>query len=180
RVGGGRSAGDRLHRKGIARRSAGRAGRVLSHSLPGSFVSERARFAAGRAFSHGAERTAHHLVRLVGRYRRWRLRHRRGARGHAHLFDHVEIPARFFHSLWRPHLCRLSAARGAKLPNGEVWRNIVTEEKSKIAQTLADFRGNYKYNLLDKNVLAFNAEVPLFAQWDDHEVTNDWCPGEAL
>src|SRR5215467_3945721 len=67
-----------------------------------------------------------------------------------------------------------------KLPNGEVWRNIVTEEKSKIAQTLADFRGNYKYNLLDKNVLAFNAEVPLFAQWDDHEVTNDWCPGEAL
>src|SRR5262249_43944101 len=40
--------------------------------------------------------------------------------------------------------------------------------------------GNYKYNLLDKNVLAFNAEVPLFAQWDDHEVTNDWCPGEAL
>src|SRR5215467_13786364 len=67
-----------------------------------------------------------------------------------------------------------------KLPNGEMWRNIVTEEKSKIAQTLADFRGNYKYNLLDKNVLAFNAEVPLFAQWDDHEVTNDWCPGEAL
>src|SRR5262244_1007016 len=63
-----------------------------------------------------------------------------------------------------------------KLPNGEVWRNLVTEEKSKIAQTLADFRGNYKYNLLDKNVLAFNAEVPLFAQWDDHEVTNDWWP----
>src|SRR6516164_720710 len=25
-----------------------------------------------------------------------------------------------------------------------------------------------------------NAEVPLFAQWDDHEVSNDWCPGEAL
>ena len=20
----------------------------------------------------------------------------------------------------------------------------------------------------------------MFAQWDDHEVTNDWCPGEAL
>jgi len=74
--------------------------------------------------------------------------------------------------------CPLHAER--KLPNGEVWRNIVTEDKSKIAQTLAEFRGNYKYNLLDKNVLAFNAEVPLFAQWDDHEVTNDWCPGEAL
>ena len=74
--------------------------------------------------------------------------------------------------------CPLHTER--KLPNGEVWRNIVTEDKSKIAQTLAEFRGNYKYNLLDKNVLAFNAEVPLFAQWDDHEVTNDWCPGEAL
>jgi len=56
----------------------------------------------------------------------------------------------------------------------------VTEEKSAIAQTLADFRSNYKYNLLDRNLRAFNAEVPMFAQWDDHEVTNDWCPGEPL
>jgi len=66
------------------------------------------------------------------------------------------------------------------LPNGETWRNVVTEEKSRVAETLADFRGNYKYNLLDANLRAFNAEVPVFAQWDDHEVTNDWCPGEAL
>jgi alkaline phosphatase D len=66
------------------------------------------------------------------------------------------------------------------LPNGELWTNIVTEDKSRIAQTLADFRGNYKYNLLDRNLRAFNAEVPMFAQWDDHEVTNDWCPGEPL
>ena len=66
-----------------------------------------------------------------------------------------------------------------KLPNGQVWKNIVTEEKSRIAGTLADFRGNYKYNLLDANLRAFNAEVPMFAQWDDHEVTNDWCPDEA-
>jgi alkaline phosphatase D len=66
------------------------------------------------------------------------------------------------------------------LPNGEVWSNVVTEEKSTVAETLSDFRGNYKYNLLDENVLAFNAQVPIFAQWDDHEVTNDWCPGEDL
>ena len=66
-----------------------------------------------------------------------------------------------------------------KLPNGQVWKNIVTEEKSRVARTLAEFRGNYKYNLLDRNLRAFNAEVPTFAQWDDHEVTNDWCP-EAL
>ena len=66
------------------------------------------------------------------------------------------------------------------LPNGEVWKNIVTEEKSKVAETLAEFRGNYKYNLLDRNLRAFNAQVPVFAQWDDHEVTNDWVPGESV
>lgn len=63
-----------------------------------------------------------------------------------------------------------------KLPNGRIWRNIVTEEKSVTAHSLPQFRGNYKYNLLDNNVRAFNAQVPMFAQWDDHEVTNDWSP----
>ena len=63
-----------------------------------------------------------------------------------------------------------------KLPNGEVWRNIVTEEKSAVAHSLAQFRGNYKYNWLDDNFRAFHAEVPMLAQWDDHEVTNDWSP----
>src|SRR5262249_28593254 len=64
-----------------------------------------------------------------------------------------------------------------RLGNGEVWKNVVTEEKSKVAETLREFRGNYKYNLLDANLRAFNAEVPILAQWDDHEVTNDWVPG---
>ena len=63
-----------------------------------------------------------------------------------------------------------------KLPNGEIWRNIVTEEKSAVAHSLAQYRGNYKYNLLDGNLRAFNAQVPMLAQWDDHEVTNDWSP----
>jgi alkaline phosphatase D len=63
-----------------------------------------------------------------------------------------------------------------KLPNGEIWRNIVTEEKSVVAHSLAQFRGNYKYNWLDDNLRAFHAEVPMLAQWDDHEVTNDWSP----
>jgi alkaline phosphatase D len=62
------------------------------------------------------------------------------------------------------------------LPNGEIWRNVVTEEKAEVAHTLAQFRGNYKYNHLDENFRAFHAEVPMFAQWDDHEVTNDWSP----
>jgi phosphodiesterase/alkaline phosphatase D-like protein len=63
-----------------------------------------------------------------------------------------------------------------RLPNGEIWRNIVTEVKSTVARSLAQFRGNYKYNLLDVNLSAFNAQVPMLAQWDDHEVTNDWSP----
>jgi alkaline phosphatase D len=63
-----------------------------------------------------------------------------------------------------------------KLPDGNIWRNLVTEEKSVVAHSLAQFRGNYKYNLLDDNLRAFNAQVPMLAQWDDHEVTNDWSP----
>ncbi len=52
----------------------------------------------------------------------------------------------------------------------------MTEEKSAVAHSLAQFRGNYKYNLLDDNLRAFHAQVPMLAQWDDHEVTNDWSP----
>jgi alkaline phosphatase D len=63
-----------------------------------------------------------------------------------------------------------------KLPDGGTWRNIVTEDKSTVAHSLTQFRGNYRYNLLDANLRAFNAAVPMFAQWDDHEVTNDWSP----
>ncbi len=66
------------------------------------------------------------------------------------------------------------------LPDGSVWRNVTIEEKSKVAETLAEFRGNHRYNLLDDNVRRFNAEVPNIAQWDDHEVTNNWYPGETL
>src|SRR6266568_8408148 len=57
-----------------------------------------------------------------------------------------------------------------KLANGKVWRNLVIEEKTHVAETLDDYRGNWKYNLLDKNLLAFNAEIPTVSQWDDHEV----------
>jgi alkaline phosphatase D len=58
--------------------------------------------------------------------------------------------------------------------NGQLWRNLVTPEVAKVAETLAEFRGRYKYNLLDENVRRFNAEVPQIWQWDDHEVVNNW------
>ncbi|MEQ8515106.1 MAG: PhoD-like phosphatase N-terminal domain-containing protein, partial [Chromatocurvus sp.] len=35
------------------------------------------------------------------------------------------------------------------LEDGKVWRNLVTEPKSRIAESLDDFRGQYRYNLLD-------------------------------
>jgi alkaline phosphatase D len=64
-----------------------------------------------------------------------------------------------------------------RLPNGRVWKNLTTEAKSKVAETLDEFRGNYLYNLMDDNVRRFNAAVPQIWQWDDHEVHNNWSPG---
>ena len=64
------------------------------------------------------------------------------------------------------------------LADGTTWRNLVTPEKGHVAQTLADFRGNHRYNLLDGPLRAFQAEVPWVMQWDDHEVLNNWYPGE--
>ncbi|SDE00877.1 alkaline phosphatase D family protein [Nocardioides lianchengensis] len=65
-------------------------------------------------------------------------------------------------------------------PDGQVWRNLVTEEVSKVAETLGEFRGRHRYTLLDENVRAFYADTPVVAQWDDHETTNNWYPGEVL
>ncbi|GAA2266704.1 alkaline phosphatase D family protein [Glycomyces scopariae] len=66
------------------------------------------------------------------------------------------------------------------LPDGTTWRNTVVEEKAKVAETLAEYRGQFKYNLLDDNLRAYLARVPMVNQWDDHEVTNNWYPGEIL
>ena len=66
------------------------------------------------------------------------------------------------------------------LANGEVWRNMVSEEKSKVAETLAEYRGQFKYNLTADNWRSFLAETPQINQWDDHEVVNNWYPGEIL
>jgi alkaline phosphatase D len=66
------------------------------------------------------------------------------------------------------------------LPGGRTWRNIVTPEKSKVAETLAEYRGQFAYNLIDDNLRRFTAAVPSYVQWDDHEVVNNWYPGEIL
>jgi alkaline phosphatase D len=67
-----------------------------------------------------------------------------------------------------------------KLADGKIWKNVTTPEKVKVAETLDEFRAAHKYNFLDENVRAFNAEVPIFVQWDDHEVTNNWSLSKDL
>ena len=67
-----------------------------------------------------------------------------------------------------------------KLDDGQVWKNLVTPEKSKVAETLDEFRGNHRYNLLDEHVRRFNASLSQFVIWDDHEVLNNWYPTEIL
>jgi phosphodiesterase/alkaline phosphatase D-like protein len=34
-----------------------------------------------------------------------------------------------------------------KLDDGTIWRNVTIPEKAKVAETLAECRGNYVYNL---------------------------------
>jgi alkaline phosphatase D len=66
------------------------------------------------------------------------------------------------------------------IENGAVWKNLVTEETSKVAESLREFRGRYQYNLLDANVLNFSAAIPQIWQWDDHEVMNNWSDSKDL
>jgi alkaline phosphatase D len=65
-------------------------------------------------------------------------------------------------------------------PDGQIWRNLVTAEVSKVAETLNEFRGRHRYNMMDRNIRAMYAEVPVIAQWDDHETHNNWYPGQII
>lgn len=67
-----------------------------------------------------------------------------------------------------------------RLEDGTIWKNLVTEETSKVAETLREFRGRYRYNLLDDHVRRFSADVPQIWQWDDHEVVNNWSSAKDL
>jgi len=66
------------------------------------------------------------------------------------------------------------------MPDAGSWRNLVAEGVEKVAESLDEFRGRWKYNMLDEHVRAFNAEVPTFFQWDDHEVVNNWSSAKDL
>ena len=61
-----------------------------------------------------------------------------------------------------------------KLDDGRVWKNVVTAAKSKVAESLDDYRGCYQYNLGDEHMRRFIGEVPQIVMWDDHEVRDNW------
>lgn len=68
----------------------------------------------------------------------------------------------------------------AEIAGGGMWKSIVAEGVEKVAETLDEYRGRWKYNLHDENLKAFNAKVPTYFQWDDHEVTNNWSASKDL
>jgi len=70
--------------------------------------------------------------------------------------------------------------REMRAGDGTIFKNLVTEAKSKVAETLDEFRGQYEYNLIDDNFRRFNAQTAQFMLWDDHEVRNNWYPGQLL
>ena len=64
--------------------------------------------------------------------------------------------------------------------DGRPWKNLTSPGKAQVAQSLADYRDNFAYNFLDENKRRFAAEVPFLVQWDDHEVRNNWYPGQII
>lgn len=67
-----------------------------------------------------------------------------------------------------------------RTPDGRLWRNITNERVARVAESLDDFRARFAYNFDDDHVRALAAEVPVIAQWDDHETHNNWWPGQQL
>jgi alkaline phosphatase D len=61
---------------------------------------------------------------------------------------------------------------------GGTWINDPT--KDFVALSLDDYRENWRYNLGDSKLREFLLDTPMYIQWDDHEVTNNWYPGEVL
>jgi alkaline phosphatase D len=61
-----------------------------------------------------------------------------------------------------------------KLDDGSIWKNVVTAAKSKVAETIDEYRGCYQYNLGDSHMRQFISEVPQIILWDDHEVRDNW------
>ena len=60
------------------------------------------------------------------------------------------------------------------LDGGGTWRSLPSPAKAKPAETVDEFRGNYRYNLQDAHMRRFNQSVAQLTTWDDHEVRDNW------
>jgi len=66
-----------------------------------------------------------------------------------------------------------------QLDDGTWWTNLTSPAKSKVAESLEEFRGNYAYNWQDQHYREFFRNVPVVMVWSDHEVANNFGPGHA-
>ena len=64
--------------------------------------------------------------------------------------------------------------------DGLVWKNWMEAGKLKVAESIQEFRENFYYNFKDEHLSNFHRNVPVYHMWDDHEVINNWYPGEIL
>ena len=68
-----------------------------------------------------------------------------------------------------------------KLADGTTWKNTtLIPEVQKVAETLGEFRGRHRYNVMDKAVRGFNAEMAQLWMWDDHEVSNNYSDSKVF
>ena len=170
---------DRLHRRGLICPASPRDRNLLSRGVPGSGGHPGHERSRHGALSYAARADAAATSRcLVGRHRRPGLGHQSRVGRHEDLRDHAPRWTGLLHPL-----AATTSTPTARLPprssstTGRSGRTSTTEAKSKVAETLDEFRGNIAYNLLDENMRRFNAAVPMLVQWDDHEVRNNWYPG---
>ena len=154
-----------LHRHDAAARSA----RPASRSTTGCCSPTRTTRAAPASRCTGTFRTApaNGAARACGSCGRATWRGRAGASTRTSaataIYEEMRRAGPGLLPVQRRHHLRRRPDRGdaSTLPDGGTWRNITTEEKSKVAETLAEFRGNFRYNLLDENLRRFNAQVPV-------------------
>eukprot|EP00877_Chromochloris_zofingiensis_P004519 jgi/Chrzof1/14068/Cz08g24010.t1 len=75
-----------------------------------------------------------------------------------------------------------SKQRNVVAANGQVvdsspWNNAYI--KDFLANTVEEFRQNWLYNHFDAKYNTLTRTAAAYVEWDDHEVTNNWYPGEA-
>ena len=175
------AARERLHRQDAAGEPAGRTGHLLSRPLPRPLAYRRSRASRWSAASAPRRPTAATSASSGAATSP-------GRAGASIPTTAACSPSPRCASTGRTSSCipatpSMPTARSqseVKLADGKIWKNVTIPEKAKVAETLDEFRAAHKYNFLDDNLRAFNAEVPIFVQWDDHEVTNNWSLSKEL